>query len=117
MFPLGLMAIGEKAEVAENGFCRGAEDAPRDGHGHGHGQGHGHRHGCPGCGRHGGAHGAASTVRVEDMGIRPGKTVEMLSNEGGRALLVKVDESRIAVGRAVAMKIMVRRIDDESRDA
>ncbi len=51
------------------------------------------------------------------MGIRPGKTVEMLNNEGGGALLVKVDEARIAVARAMAMKIMVRRKDDEPCDA
>jgi len=45
------------------------------------------------------------------MGIRPGKTIEMLSNEGGGALLVKIDEARIAMGRTMAMKIMVRRKD------
>jgi ferrous iron transport protein A len=43
------------------------------------------------------------------MGIRPGKEVEMLNNKGGGALLVKVGDSRIAVGRGMAMKIMVRR--------
>jgi ferrous iron transport protein A len=104
MFPLGLMAIGEKAEVAENGICGEMEKAVRGIHTH--------RHGCPGCGCGGGKRGGSSG-RAGDMGIRPGKTVEMLSNEVGRALLVKVDETRIAVGRAVAMKIMVRRKDDE----
>jgi len=34
---------------------------------------------------------------LEDMGIRPGKEVEILNNGGGGALLVKVDDSRIAV--------------------
>ncbi|BCS54616.1 FeoA family protein [Geobacter sp. SVR] len=46
--------------------------------------------------------------RVEDMGLRVGKCVEMLTNGGG-PVLVKVDESRIAVDRGMAMKIMVRR--------
>ena len=108
MYPMGLMAIGEKAEIAGNGMCGDAErpvhareDTPR--------------RGCAACGRHGGGNGA--TARIEDMGIRPGKIIEMLSNEGGRALLVKVDETRIAVGRSVAMKIMVRRVDDESCNA
>lgn len=101
MFPLGLLAIGERAEIAENGACIGRDEA--------FGDGHVHRHRCRGCGWHGGGSGGGSLARIEDMGIRPGKTVEMLSNEGGRALLVKVDEARIAVGRAVAMKIMVRR--------
>jgi ferrous iron transport protein A len=47
-------------------------------------------------------------VRVEDMGLRVGSRVEMLSN-GGAAVVVKVDESRIAVARGLAMRIVVRR--------
>jgi ferrous iron transport protein A len=47
--------------------------------------------------------------RVEDMGLRIGKTVEMLNNGGG-PLLLKVDEARIAIARGMAMNIMVRRI-------
>jgi ferrous iron transport protein A len=46
--------------------------------------------------------------RAEDMGLRVGKRVEMLANGGG-PVLVKVDESRIAVARGVAMRIVVRR--------
>lgn len=49
--------------------------------------------------------------RVEDMGLRVGKVVEVLSNEGRGPLLLKIDESRIAMGRGMAMKIMVRRIE------
>jgi len=90
MFPMGLLANGERAEVV-NGI-------PALGHGHGPCCG-----GCRGKGREG------SAVRLEDMGIRPGKEVEMLNNGGGGALLVKVDDARIAVGRGMAMKIMVRR--------
>lgn len=45
--------------------------------------------------------------RAEDMGLRIGKRVQMLSNGAG-PVLVKVDESRIAVDRGVAMKIKVR---------
>ena len=43
------------------------------------------------------------------MGFRVGKTVEMLNNGGQGPLLIKVDESRLALGRGIAMKIMVRR--------
>jgi ferrous iron transport protein A len=43
------------------------------------------------------------------MGLRAGKTIEMLNNKGGGALLVKIDETRIAIGRGMAMKVMVRR--------
>jgi len=50
-------------------------------------------------------------ARIEDMGFRVGKTVEMLNNEGRGPLLIKVDESRLALGRGMAMKIMVRRKD------
>ena len=90
MFPMGLLANGERAEVVNGipalGHCNGIH--------------------CSSC-RDKGREGAA--VRLEDMGIRPGKEVEMLNNGGGGALLVKVDDSRIAVGRGMAMKIMVRR--------
>ncbi|OGT97982.1 MAG: iron transporter FeoA [Geobacteraceae bacterium GWC2_48_7] len=51
---------------------------------------------------------AKSGCRVEEMGLRVGKFVEMLINGGG-LVLVMVDESRIAVDRVIAMKIMVRR--------
>jgi ferrous iron transport protein A len=46
-------------------------------------------------------------ARAEDMGLRVGKRVEMLVNGSG-AVLVKVEESRIAVNRGVAMRIQVR---------
>ncbi len=50
-------------------------------------------------------------TRAEDMGLRVGCRVEMLN---GRAspVLVRVDESRIAIDRGAAMRISVRR-DDE----
>jgi ferrous iron transport protein A len=102
VFPLGLLASGESGEIAETAMTAGN---------------HVLRHGCCGCGGGGGGCRKESAVRIEDMGIRPGKTVEMLNNEGGGALLVKVDEARIAVARAMAMKIMVRRKDDEPCDA
>ncbi len=46
-------------------------------------------------------------TRAEDMGLRMGKRVLMLTNGAG-PVLVKVDESRIALDRGVAMKIKVR---------
>ncbi len=49
-------------------------------------------------------------IRIEDMGVREGKVVEVLNNEGHSPLLIKVNDSRIAMGRGMAMKIMVRRI-------
>ena len=51
--------------------------------------------------------GGKCDCRIEDLGLRVGKSVEMLTNGGG-AVLLKVDESRLAVGRGMAMKIMVK---------
>jgi ferrous iron transport protein A len=47
-------------------------------------------------------------ARAEEMGLRIGKRVEMLNNAAG-PVLVKVDESRIAMDRGVAMRIKVRK--------
>lgn len=44
--------------------------------------------------------------RAEDLGLRAGNRVTVLQNRAG-PMLVKVDESRIAVDRAVAMRIRV----------
>jgi ferrous iron transport protein A len=91
MMPLGLLGKGEKAEVIEMKSSRkkegGADCCPvshvrdRDNW----------------CGR------------MENLGLREGRVVEMLNNEGRGAMLIKVDDSRIAIGRGMAMKIMVRR--------
>jgi ferrous iron transport protein A len=50
---------------------------------------------------------ALCASRAEDMGLRVGRHVEMLANGTG-PVLVKVDESRLAVDRGVAMRIKVR---------
>lgn len=50
---------------------------------------------------------APGTARAEDMGLRVGRRVEMLANAAG-PVLVKLDESRIAVDRGLAMRIRVR---------
>lgn len=80
MSPLAFMAEGEKAEII-------SLRPPLAGGGK-----------CPDCMEH-----------LKDMGLRPGKQIEMLTNSGGGPLLLKVDESRIALGRGMAMKIYVRR--------
>ena len=80
MMPLGLLAEGEKAEVL----------AIRE-----------EKQGCRGC---------TCRCRLESMGLREGKTVEVLNNPGHGPLLVRVDDSRLALGRGVAMKVSVRRM-------
>ncbi|TAL22008.1 MAG: ferrous iron transport protein A [Nitrospirae bacterium] len=81
MSPLGLLSRGEQAEIVE---IRGPKSCVHE------------------SSRH-------QLCHAEDMGLRVGKMVEMLNNEGRGSLLVKVDESRIAIGRGMAMKIMVKR--------
>jgi len=80
MMPLGMLGPGEQGEIT----------AARS-----------HKAECCGACRH--------ECRTEDMGLRIGKRVEMLNNGNG-PILVKVDESRIAVDRGTAMKIMVREV-------
>jgi Fe2+ transport system protein FeoA len=107
MMPLGLLNIGEKARVIKiaggnhQGGCKCREHG-FDGHGYGAGYGHrkqggkGHK-----CDR------TNIFTRVEDMGLREGQTVEMLNNTGRGPILLKVGDSRIAIDRGMAMKIMV----------
>jgi ferrous iron transport protein A len=85
MLLLGLLGSGERGEIMEireqKGCCR--DSGPL----------------CP-----------DRQSRLENMGIRVGKKVEILKSEGSGPLLIKVDESRIAISRGIAMKILVRRI-------
>lgn len=90
MMPLGLLSPGELGEIVTI-------------RAHLHGSGAC----CGGCGSSCGDR-EKGGARMEDMGLRVGKTVEMLNNGSG-PILLKVDESRIAVDRGLAMKIMVRR--------
>ena len=82
MCPLGLLSLGEKGEVIETKKVQNFR--PHKGKG---------------------------SIRLEDMGLRAGKTVEILNNEGRGPLLVKVENARLAIGRKMAMKIMVRRCE------
>lgn len=85
MAPLGLLSRGEKAEIVEIKGQKGY---------------------CHGSGKN-------LLCYAEDMGLRAGKTVEMLANEGRGALLVKIDESRVAIGRGMAMKIIVKTVNSK----
>ena len=55
--------------------------------------------------------GPASQARIEDMGIRAGKIAEVLQNEGNGPILLKIDESRVALGRKAATEIMVEKFE------
>jgi ferrous iron transport protein A len=47
--------------------------------------------------------------RLDEMGLKPGKEIEMLQSDKS-ILLIKIDNSRIAVSRKIAFKIFVRKI-------
>jgi ferrous iron transport protein A len=91
MMPLGLLTTGEKAEVIEVRRSRNKV----------------HYSACCSTGCISGE--GDWTCRMENMGLRQGRVVQMLNNGSKGAMLIKVDESRIAIGRGMAMKIMVRR--------
>jgi len=86
MVPLGLLGSGEQGEIVEI-----REHLKSEPHGR-----RGHRWG-------------SRQSRAEDLGVRVGKNIEMLTNEGCGPLLVRIDESRIAMARGLAMKVLVRR--------
>lgn len=116
MSPLGLLQEGETANIVEH-------DA---GHGHEHKHKHGrqfehtqyHEHGektccgqCDNCSCPGGVQNQTSN-HLMNIGLRPGKLIEMITNSGTGPLVLKVDESRIALSRGMAMKIYVRRNEE-----
>jgi ferrous iron transport protein A len=81
MIPLGLLSTGECGEIAEIRIAT-------------------RRGSC--CEKQ------KCDCRIEDLGLRIGKTVHMLNN--GSPVLLKVDESRIAVDRSMAMKILIKEV-------
>ncbi len=83
MAPLGLLLEGEKAEIMEMRQQKGYCYRKKENY----------------------------LCHIEDMGLRIGKMVEILNNSGKGPVLIKIDELRLAIGRGMAMKIMVRRID------
>jgi len=98
MMTLGLLSAGEKCEIVEIKHCGGCGGNCHSGEKkHDHKHDHDHSHG---------KHGKTET-RAEEMGLRVGKHVEMLKNDGNLLLLL-IDEARIAIDRRMAMKIMVR---------
>lgn len=86
MMPLGLLSPGEAGEIVSVKIHQAKKECC--------GQCSGERH--------------RSDNRIEELGLRIGKTVSMLNN--GAPILLKIDEARIAVDRGLAMKIMVRRV-------
>ncbi|MDY0415508.1 MAG: FeoA family protein [Pseudomonas sp.] len=94
MMPLELLTPGEKGEIVEVRHCGGC-----GGGCHSQGHAHGHKH----------QHKKDNKTRAEEMGLRVGKQVEVLNNQGNLLLLL-VDEVRIAIDRRMARSIKVKGI-------
>ncbi|MBN1928888.1 MAG: ferrous iron transport protein A [Chlorobiaceae bacterium] len=92
MAPLGMLGKGEVGEIVNLRPGRHHAGAACE---------HGHRH-------H--AYGRENGKRLAEMGFSVGQTIEIIENSPGMPLLVRVHDSRVAIGRGVAMRIMVRRI-------
>lgn len=93
---LELLTPGEKGEILEIRHCGGCGGGCHS-HSHDHDHSH-HNH-----------HKKATATRAEEIGLRVGKQVEMLSNDGNLLLLL-VDEARIAIDRRMARSINVKGI-------
>lgn len=110
MSPLALLNEGETAEIIAHHSRH--ENARTHGHTHCHEHGRGHCANCQDGSKERGGMPVSSSDHLENMGLRPGKHVEMVTNSGTGPLVLRVDESRIAMGRGAAMKIYVRRIKE-----
>lgn len=96
--PLELLTPGEKGEILEIKHCGGCGGGCHSHHHHGDDH-HSHHH-----------QKKATATRAEEMGLRVGKQVEMLKNDGNLLLLL-VDEARIAIDRRMARSITVKGIN------
>ena len=108
MSPLALLNEGEAGEIVD----RDRKVHPAHTHHQGHSSPHRHGRGaccgrCERCACHGLENQASN--HLINMGLRPGKMVEMIKNNGTGPIVLKVDECRIAMGRGAAMKIYVHR--------
>jgi len=54
--------------------------------------------------------------RLECMGLRVGKTVEMLRNDGHGPILILADQSRLAIGRGIARRITVKSAEENDAE-
>lgn len=88
MFVLGMLRSGEKAEVVTL------------------------KMGSPECLSAGGQFNKKqrALMRLESMGIREGKTIELVQNCGTGLVLCKIDSATYAIERNLAMKVVVKKI-------
>jgi len=90
MMPLELLTPGERGEISEVRHCGACGGGC---HGRGDNQGHNEQ--------------KANVTRAEEMGLRVGKMVKVLKNDGNLLLLL-IDDTRIAIDRRMARSINVK---------
>ncbi len=99
MIPLGLLQPGEKGEVVE---------INPQAYGWGRGRGFG---GGRGFGK-----GKGVLMQLLNMGIHKGTIVEVIQNPGFGPMLIKLNNSfQLALGRGIAMKILVKKIENSDK--
>lgn len=91
LIPLGLLSEGEKGVVCKIGYGHNPNG----------------RSDC--CGGYGHRHRTCGAKRAVELGFRTGQIVEMKINRPGQPIVVAIENSQIALGRGIAMKILVQR--------
>ncbi len=61
------------------------------------------------------AAGHRATRRLQDMGLIPGVEIRVLQSRGEGALMLAIGDSRLAVARGVAHKVLVQPVPQETR--
>lgn len=81
MAPLGMLTVGDEGEVKEINILEKREKIN--------------------------SNDQSRTKRMEEMGVRIGQKIKILNNNGRGPILLKVQNSRIAIDRGIAMNILV----------
>jgi len=101
---LGMLKTGESAEIIGFRRAQGRGGPLSCNHGTGRHQ-HGGRH--PGHGRL--RDGSGQDRRLSELGFSSGQVVEVVQNDRGMPVLVKVRDGRMAIDHTISMEIIVRR--------
>lgn len=101
MSPLGLLSRGDVAEIVTLRHKRVDKEGA-------HASSSFER--CSGGGFRFRSRHRGSEKRLADLGFSPGQVIEVVENSPAMPMLLKICDSRIAIDRGIAMRIMVRRI-------
>jgi ferrous iron transport protein A len=119
MVPLNTLGVGDQGQIVkiEKEYCNDQEEglSPHSCECQGtenkiinsshHGRGHGRK---PHLKNNSNSHNSQFHCRIEEMGLRIGKNVSILQKGKRGPILVKVDETRIALGQGMAAKILIQ---------